>query len=78
MTEVLVALIGTAGLVAVALISRPNKAIKRIDRRTRELEHNGGNSIKDDVYGLSLAVGHLQRHHDETRALLDEHLRRPQ
>lgn len=32
---------------------------------SRELEHNHGSSIKDDVHGLALAVGELQRRQDD-------------
>lgn len=32
---------------------------------THELEHNGGGSIKDDVVGIAVAVGQLQRQVDE-------------
>lgn len=76
MTDVLVAIVGGIALVLSVVVGR-------VDRRTRELKHNGGGSVKDDVTGLALSVGHLQRAHDETRervdlvlVLLTEHLRR--
>lgn len=64
MSDVLVAAIAAIGVLGAALISRPSKAIKRIDERTKELEHNGGGSIKDDTYGTARAVGLLQRRLD--------------
>lgn len=59
--------------VLVALVSRPSrKRLKAIDERTeRELEHNHGSSMKDDVYGLAISIGELQRGRDEDRARVD-------
>lgn len=66
MSDVLAAAIPAAiaavGLVGSAMVSRP--AIKRIDKRTQELEHNGGGSIKDDTYGTARTVGLLERRLD--------------
>ena len=74
MTDLLVALVGAAGLVAVALISRPHAAIKRIDERTaKELEHNGGGSIKDDVYGIAVATSYLERRFDALATIAAVH-----
>lgn len=67
MIEILVALISAAALVCTTLLAR-------VEHRTRELKHNGGSSIKDDITGLAIAFGHLQRQQDETRQLLDDHL----
>lgn len=41
----------------------------------RELQPNGGKSMKDDVTGLSVAVGWLGRGFDDLRADFDNHLR---
>ena len=71
-TDVLVALIAAAGLISGALISRvPSKAVKRIDQRTKELENNGGGSIKDDVDGMAYAIGRLSREQDHQRQRID-------
>ena len=36
----------------------------------RELEHNHGSSMKDDVHGMAVAIGVLQREHDEDRRVV--------
>lgn len=41
---------------------------------TKELTHNHGSSIKDDVVGLAVSMGHLGRATDELRHDLDSHL----
>lgn len=41
----------------------------------RELDYNGGGSMKDDVTGIALATGKLQRHVDELDKRLTDHLR---
>lgn len=40
----------------------------------RELEHNHGSSMKDDMHGIAVAVGQLQRDRDEDRDVLDNAL----
>jgi len=42
---------------------------------TRELEHNHGSSIKDDVYGLAVAFGKLQREVGHMQYELRAHIR---
>lgn len=73
MTDVWVAVVSAFGFVAVALISRPHAAIKRIDERTKELEHNGGGSMKDDTHGTALGLGLLQRRVDTFLAVAAVH-----
>lgn len=74
---VIVSLISTAGLIAVALISqahRTGKRLKAIDERTeRELDHNHGSSIKDDTKGTAIAVGQMQRRLDTFLAVAAVH-----
>lgn len=42
--------------------------LDQIDEITqRELSHNHGTSIKDDVHGLAVSIGSLQRESDEER-----------
>lgn len=85
-----------AVLAALTVIYRQARALVRwaqgLGRRlraiddviTRELEHNHGGSIKDDVHGMAVALGLLQRQvteqgkqHDadvqRLRALIDFH-----
>lgn len=74
MSDVLVALIGGAALVGAAIASRPNAAIKRIDKRTaKELEHNGGGSMKDDLYGIAVRTGYLERRIDAMATIAAVH-----
>lgn len=40
----------------------------------RELEHNHGSSIKDDVHGIAISVGHLQRQVEDVDDRLTHHL----
>lgn len=43
--------------------------VKDVDHRTaRELEHNHGGSMKDDMTGLAVSMGDLQRRQDESEA----------
>lgn len=56
------AVIGRAlrsGLAWCRMVARQLRAIDAIVQR--ELEHNHGSSIKDDVHGIAVAVGLLQR-----------------
>lgn len=45
------------------------------DLVTRELDHNHGSSMKDDLYGVAVALGTLQREHEEDRRRLWRALR---
>jgi len=72
-------LAGAGGLVALFAGARAAISLARvvhaIDRVVeRELEHNGGGSIKDDVHGIAVAIGHLQRRVDHLETTLDRHL----
>lgn len=42
---------------------------------TQELTHNHGSSIKDDVHGLALSIGEMQRDRDEDNERLNALLR---
>lgn len=42
---------------------------------TRELEHNHGSSIKDDVHGTAVAVGQLQRRVGHLETAFHAHLK---
>lgn len=73
---------GLAGLLY--LLGRARRAARVLDAIQalveRELEHNHGGSIKDDVHGTAVAVGVLQRRvsdlEREYRAHVAESLRR--
>jgi hypothetical protein len=67
---------GVAGLVYLGRGARKGlQAIGAIqDIVERELEHNHGSSIKDDVHGMAVAIGKLQRDREEDRELLDNAL----
>lgn len=41
------------------------------DLASRELEHNHGSSMKDDLHGLAVAVGQQQRQLDDLDTRLD-------
>lgn len=46
--------------------------VRDVDHRTsRELDHNHGGSMKDDVTGMAVSVGKLQRDQDRDAARLD-------
>lgn len=47
-------------------------AIQRLVER--ELEHNHGSSMKDDIHGMAVAIGQLQRDRDDDREVLDNAL----
>jgi hypothetical protein len=67
---------GVAGVVY--LVRGARRAVQAIgaiqDIVQRELEHNHGSSIKDDVHGMAVAIGILQRDREEDRELLDNAL----
>lgn len=71
-------LAGTAWKVAIApAISALRSAVRKLDAidelLSRELEHNHGGSIKDDVHGIAVAQGHTQRRVDQLVAALRRH-----
>lgn len=41
---------------------------------SKELEPNTGDSMKDDLHGVAMALGHLQRHVGDLDAQLQDHL----
>lgn len=41
----------------------------------RELDHNHGSSMKDDIHGMAVAIGLLQRARESDRRRLDRALR---
>jgi len=65
-----------AGLVYLARLVR--KAVIKLDAidklTSRELERNHGSSMKDDVHGMAIALGILQREHGKLRADFDTHI----
>lgn len=72
-------LAGAGGLVALFAGARAALSLARvvhaIDKVVeRELEYNGGGSIKDDVHGIAVAIGHLQRRVDHLEDTLTHHL----
>lgn len=70
---------GAAGAAAVWLLKLLRSLVLKIDRLDRiaskELEHNHGSSIKDDVHGIAIAIGTLQRDHDELRRQFVQHIK---
>ena len=40
----------------------------------RELEHNHGSSMKDDMHGVAVSVGKLQRRQDDLERRFERHL----
>lgn len=68
---------GTAGLVYLARVARNVvQAIAAILHIVeRELEHNHGSSMKDDMTGMAIAIGKLQRDRDVDRRRLSSALR---
>lgn len=67
---------GLAGLVYI--IGRARKAARVLDAIQhiveRELEHNHGSSMKDDMHGVAVSVGKLQRRQDDLERRFDQHL----
>lgn len=64
-----------AGVAGMAYLARLLIAVLRrvtvIQRLTEsELEHNHGSSMKDDVHGMAVSLGKLQRKTDELDARL--------
>lgn len=53
-------------------------AVLKLDRldklASKELEHNHGSSMKDDVHGLAVAFGHMQREVGALRHDFDTHV----
>ena len=60
-----------------ALDSLPAKVAALEELVRRELTHNHGSSIKDDVHGLAVGMGSLGRDLDQLRTDFDTHTRRP-
>lgn len=49
--------------------------LDRLDRlASKELEHNHGSSVKDDVHGIAVSVGYLQREMGRLRTDFDQHV----
>lgn len=71
-----VAAAGVAGLLY--LSGKVRSAFRAIDAIQhlveRELDHNHGSSMKDDIHGMAVAIGILQRDREEDRELLDHAL----
>lgn len=68
-----------AGLAALMYLLRgARRAVQTIgaiqDLVERELQHNHGSSMKDDVHGMAVAIGQLQRDRDDDRDVLDNAL----
>lgn len=80
------ATVGAAALLAAILYlfnlaRKATRFVRRYLTRIRdllegELEHNHGSSMKDDVHGIAVSVGKLQRDVDDMRAEFDAHLGR--
>jgi hypothetical protein len=68
---------GIAGFIYLArvvlYIARSIEAVRHLVQR--ELEHNHGSSMKDDVHGMAVAIGQLQRDRDDDRRRLSRALR---
>lgn len=60
-------------LVAIGWLSRRLEAVRKVINK--ELTHNHGTSVKDDVHGIAVAVGKLQRDFDDLTTRFDAHLR---
>jgi hypothetical protein len=54
-------------------VLRSIEAIKHLVQR--ELDHNHGSSMKDDVHGMAVAIGQLQRDRETDRRRLSRALR---
>lgn len=78
--------LGVIGRFSWRIVKGIRKAFHMIDTVetivTRELEHNHGSSMKDDLYGMAVGFGLTQRQVDDLesvvyqlRAQLDRHLR---
>ena len=65
----MIAFIG-AGMRGMYRIARKVDELNTVARR--ELEHNHGSSIKDDVHGLAIAMGQLGRDVDALSANVNE------
>lgn len=82
-TTVAAAIAATAAaLAAMGYIARLVRRLVRIAAAvehvvTNELTHNHGSSIKDDVYGIAVAVGELSRRVDEIETnMIERHRQR--
>lgn len=73
-----IALYGAAGAAIVWFLKLVRDLVLKLDRLDRlaskELEHNHGSSVKDDVHGIAVSVGLLQREFGRFRSDFD-HLR---
>lgn len=81
--ESLALVAGVAAAVAAVsyLVGRARRAARVLDAIQaiveRELEHNHGSSMKDDVHGLAIALGHLARRVDDIESTYRrDHFRR--
>lgn len=54
-----------AAYLARGLVAVVHKVDQINDLTQRELTHNHGTSMKDDTYGMALAIGQLQRDRDD-------------
>lgn len=78
MTPEDVILYGGVGTVAVWALKMLRQLVLKLDRLDRlaskELEHNHGSSVKDDVHGIAVSVGLLQREFGRLRSDFDQHI----
>ena len=60
------------GVLARSVLKLLNLVRQLQDLAARELTHNRGTSMKDDLHGVALALGSLQRAHDDlTNQVID-------
>lgn len=78
MTAEDVVLYGGVATVAVWALKMLRTLVLKLDRLDRlaskELEHNHGSSVKDDVHGIAVSVGLLQREFGRLRSDFDRHI----
>lgn len=66
---------GSALLWALKLLRQLVLKLDRLDQlASKELEHNHGSSVKDDVHGIAVSVGYLQREFNRLRSDFDNHV----
>lgn len=59
-----------------ALDSLPGRMARLESLVNRELTHNHGSSIKDDMTGLAVGMGHLSRTVEQLRDDFDDHTKK--
>lgn len=78
MTPDVIVLWGGAGAAALWMLKLLRQLVLKLDSldklASKELEHNHGSSVKDDVHGIAVSVGYLQREVGRLRRDFDSHI----